>query len=303
MKFFDMQLLNAIYEATNYYLKISIPLFVGIVISKLLFIKLKFIERKANTLFRKTFNILFLLSLISPYISNVLLSEFSKRRIYNDKETIFVALLLSLPKYIYHLILTLPIIIPLLNILAIKYFIIIIITILIQMLLTFVVVKILGLKINKEYLSINFLEENNSKNFIKDVILSFTKISILFIITSSLLLYLYNVEYIKNIVSNLNILNLDANMLAIILSYLFKPIIAYTIASNLINIGYDENSILFTLVLSSYISFYVFAFKFLLPSYSAIFGIKLGGKIILTIILFRTPIYICMTILLYNLLL
>ena len=120
MKFFDMQLLNAIYEATNYYLKISIPLFVGIVISKLLFIKLKFIERKANTLFRKTFNILFLLSLISPYISNVLLSEFSKRRIYNDKETIFVALLLSLPKYIYHLILTLPIIIPLLNILAIK---------------------------------------------------------------------------------------------------------------------------------------------------------------------------------------
>ena len=299
------ELFDVFFNSINYYLRIFPFLLIGTFISKIILYKnpINFLRNKMKFFdIGKSFNILFLISFLSPMVSNILLSEFSKRKLYTERETIFVSLLLSFPKYVYHMLLTLPIIIPLLKFLALKYFSIIIITISIQVMLVLFIVRILKMNINRPF-DIKLTDENaNLKHIIIDTIKTFIKISAIFLIITLVIFYIYNVKYIIYVIKKLNVMNLDLNLLMIILSYIFKPILAYTIASSLLEMGYDENELLFTLILSSYVSFYFFAIKHLLPTYSAIFGIKLGGKIVIYSILIRTPIYMMMILILYKIL-
>ena len=291
-------------EALEYYSKIAPVLFFGVILSKLI---LNFDITKIRDLkfinVKKTFNFLFLISFLSPLVANIFLSEFARKKIYKEREVIFVALLLSFPKYTYHMILTLPIIVPLLKFLAIKYFALVTLTILTQLVIVLLFVTLLKININKPVMLSRFDKKFKIRDLLLESIKFFLKISAIFLVVTFLMLYLYNIKVFEELIlKKHDIFNIDINLLSILTSYLVKPILSYTIASNLLELGYDENRILYALVLSSYISFYIFAIRHLLPTYTSIFGLKIGPKIILYTFMIRTPIYILFAFILYNIL-
>jgi len=227
--------------------------------------------------------IAFVTAIFSPTASNAMLQDLRERKVLNEKEVLLSSILSSTlapfrETFTYHI----PVILPMLGIYVGGVYIAML---WLNALVLLMFVIIYG-KFTLRNRSVNAnitLEEKppSAKISFKTVALRFTKIGITFIVTTFLILALFEFGFMNGIETVFHPiasrLNLPPSVIPAIITYIASPIVGFSTFSVLLqNNAISENEAVLSLLVGSVFMLPLTYIKYFFPRWISIFGFRLG---------------------------